>query len=431
MSIKNYDETFCDLQGPLDLKRAQIEASRCYYCYDAPCITACPTGIDIPSFIRKISNKNIKGAALDILSANIMGGTCSRACPVETLCQEACVREKSEAKPVLIGELQRYATDEYFKTKEQPFKRAPSTGKKVAVVGAGPAGLSCAHKLATLGHDVVVYEAKEKAGGLNEYGLAPYKMTNNFAQKEIEFILSVGGIKIETGKTVGKDISLSELQKNYSAVFLGTGLNGVNSLNIPGEELPHVLDAVRFIAKIRQTKDLSKIPVGQNVVVIGGGNTAVDIAIQMKKLGAEFVTLVYRRGTQAMGATVHEQELAQLNGVLIKTWMKPTKIDSNEIEFEYTESTDGKFKGTGKFIKIKADQIFKAIGQTLTPEYLSNEGKTIDVISAKIGVNENFETSVPGIFAGGDVTGIGEDLTVTAVQQGKLAALAIHKKLGA
>ncbi|MGZ3687271.1 MAG: NAD(P)-dependent oxidoreductase, partial [Bdellovibrionota bacterium] len=349
---QDYQKVFCDVNLPLDLERAKIEASRCYYCYDAPCIQACPTEIDIPSFIRKIGNGNVKGAALDILGANIMGGTCARACPVETLCQAACVREKSETKPVEIGKLQRFATDEFFKLGEIPFKRETPNGVKVAVVGGGPAGLSCAHRLAMLGYDITVYEAREKSGGLNEYGLAPYKLTDDFAQKEVKFLLSVGGIEIRHGQALGRDFTLDELRKKYSAVFLGIGLGDVNSLGVPGEELSGVLDAAKFIAQIRQAKDLGSVPVGRNVVVIGGGNTAVDIAIQMKRLGAEFVTMVYRRGTEQMGATRHEQELAQKNGVLLKTWAKPTKITGTggvaEIEFEYTElSKDGKLTGTG------------------------------------------------------------------------------------
>lgn len=419
----SYEEIFCDINEPLDLKKAQIESSRCYYCYDAPCITACPTGIDIPSFIRKISNGNVKGAAMDIFSANIMGGTCARACPVETLCQKACVREKSEAKPVAIGQLQRFATDTYlenhYKKGEKPFTRSKSNGIKVAVVGAGPAGLSCAHKLAALGYDVTIFEANKKSGGLNEYGLAPYKLTNDFAQKEIEFILSIGGIKVEHGKALGKEINIADLQKQFSAVFLGVGLTGTNKLNIPGEEQPHVQDAVKFIANVRQTKDTKKLSVPKNVIVIGGGNTAVDAAIQSKRLGAEFVTLVYRRKREDMGATHHEQELAQKHGVLLVTQFKPIKINNDSIDFENTEN--------GKTMTLKADHVLKAIGQTLSQEWT----KSFEVAKGKLVVNETFETTQKNIFAGGDCVGPGEDLTVTAVQQGKLAALAIHKKLGA
>lgn len=436
---KRYDEVFSDILEPLDLKKARIEASRCYYCFDAPCVEACPTGIDIPSFIRKIGNDNVKGAAFDILSANIMGGTCARACPVETLCQGACVREKQEEKPVQIGQLQRYAIDTYMDKlgglEDHPFLRAPLKNIKIAVVGAGPAGLSCAHRLAVLGYDVDVFEAREKAGGLNEYGLAPYKMAGDFARKEVDFILSVGGITVHYGKIFGKDITLESLQKSYPAVFLGVGLGTVSRLGIPGEAFPGVLDAAKHIELIRQTKDVSKLPISKNVVVIGGGNTAIDIAIQMKKLGAEFVTLAYRRGEKEMGATWHEQELAQLNGVLIKTWVRPSKIigDSTgckEIELEYTYlNSEGKVEGTGDFFKIPATQIFKAIGQNLNEAQVKAGSATLALAHGKIVVNPTFETTVPGVFAGGDCIDLGEDLTVTAVEHGKLAAHAIDRKL--
>jgi len=434
LSSKEYDGLFCDKTPPLNLKTAQVEASRCYYCYDAPCIRACPTEIDIPSFIRKIGNGNIRGAAVDILSSNVMGGTCARVCPVETLCQQACVRESSESKPVAIGQLQRFATDEFFKTGEQIFKRAPSNGRKVAVIGAGPAGLSCAHRLATLGYAVTIFEGREKSGGLNEYGLAPYKVTDGFVQKEVDYILGVGGIEVKNGMYLGRDITLEQLKKDYQAVFLGIGLSDVNSLGIPGEELPGVLDAAKFIETIRQSKDLSLLPVGRNVVVIGGGNTAVDISIQMKKLGAEFVTMVYRRGEEQMGATVEERRLAQKNGVLIKTWAKPSRIEgdsrgASEIELEYTRlDPQGKLVGSGRFFKLKADQVFKAIGQTLKARELEKT-TGLKILGGKIAVNDDFETNLPGVYAGGDCIAKGVDLTVTSVQHGKLAALAMHRKL--
>lgn len=430
--LASYNGVFCDLHPALDWKRARIESDRCFYCYDAPCIRACPTEINIPSFIRKIGNGNVRGAAIDILSANILGGTCARVCPTEVLCQQACVREKSEQKPVMIGELQRFATDELFKSGEKIFTRPPSNGIKVAVVGAGPAGLSCAHRLARWGYDVTIFEAKKKAGGLNEYGLAPYKVADGFVQKEIDFILGLGGIEVRYGEALGKSLRLEDLREEFSAVFLGVGLDSVNSLNIQGEDLPQVNDAVRFIETIRQSKDLSQIPVGRHVVVIGGGNTAIDIAIQMKRLGAEFVTLAYRRGEDQMGATVYERKLARQEGVMIKTWLKPQRVDGgptgvDQIEFEYSElDPSGKLKGTGRFLTLKADQIFKAIGQTLT----EGQSSFPKVKNGKFVVGDSFETSIPGVYAGGDCVDRGEDLTVTAVQHGKLAAEAIHQKHG-
>ncbi len=422
-----YGKVFCDLLPPLGKTDAEVESSRCYYCYDAPCIRSCPSEIDIPSFIRKIGNGNVRGAAKDILDANILGGTCARVCPVETLCQEACVRDKVDGVPVAIGQLQRYATDEYFKSGEQHFTREPSNGKKVAVIGAGPAGLSAAHLLSRFGYEVVIFEAKAKAGGLNEYGIAPYKLTDDFAQREVEFVLSLGGIRIEYGKSLGREITLEGLKKDYDSVFLGVGLGGNNALGVSGENLPGVQDATKKIEEIRQAKDLAKVAVGRDVIVIGGGNTAVDIAVQMKRLGAEFVTLVYRRGTAEMGATGHEQEIAQNNGVLLKTWAMPKEIRGTaagvtEMEFEYTElNSAGKLVGTGKTFVLKADQVFKAIGQKLVPP----AGLALE--SGKLKVDENFQTTLPGVYAGGDCVAIGEDLTVTSVQHGKLAARAIFR----
>lgn len=437
LSPAQYRENFSDIPPPLDRNNALIEASRCLFCHDAPCVEACPTSIDIPGFIRKISTDNVKGAAKTILSANIMGGACSRVCPVEELCEEACVRNTQSDKPVKIGLLQRYATDHLFARKDaQIFKRKQKTGKKIAIVGAGPAGLSCAHALAQRGHDVVIFEARPKTGGLNEYGIAAYKLTDDFAQKEVEYILSLGGIKIEHGRSLGKHFTLKELRGDYDAVFLGMGMSGVNALGLESEDLKGVEDAVDYIEMLRQSPDMGKLPVGRRVVVIGGGNTAIDIAIQIKKLGAEDVTLVYRRGLNEMGATVHEQELAQINGVLIKHWAQPRRLIGSkghvkEIEFEYTQlDSKGRLTGTGDTFTLLADQVFKAIGQIFVPTSLQDNAADMLQLTKKgrIAVNEDGQTSLPGVWAGGDCTE-GQDLTVEAVADGKRAAEAIDRAL--
>lgn len=425
---------FCDKKDPLNLVTATAESSRCYFCYDAPCIEACPTEINIPSFIRKISTGNLLGASKDILGENIMGGTCARVCPVETLCEQACVRNTSEDKPVTIGQLQRYATDWLFKEKINPFERAPSTGKKVAVVGAGPAGLSCAHRLALLGHDVVVFESKPKAGGLNEYGLAAYKVVNNFAQREVDFILSLGGVKINYESALGGKITLAQLRKEYDSVFIGTGLTGTNSLGIEGEDLEGVIDAVDYISELRQAKNFGDLKVGRRVVVIGGGNTAIDISVQTKLLGADEVTLIYRRGAGEMGATWAEQLLAQKNGVLIKHWAKPLRILGDKkgvtsIEFEKTSlDSKGALAGTGEKFSIECDVIFKAIGQVLRPEDLGDAPEFLKISKGKIIVDENRASTLAGVYAGGDCVN-GGHLTVTSVQDGKIAAHSIHRGL--
>ncbi len=435
LTAKELEQNFADIHVPLDRKRALIEASRCYFCFDAPCLEACPTGIDIPGFIRKISTDNVKGAAVTILDENIMGGACARVCPVEILCEAACVREAQEAQPVQIGALQRYATDWLFEQKLQPFARATSTGKRVAVVGAGPAGLSCAHRLSLLGHDVTVYEARPKAGGLNEYGIAAYKVPNDFAQHEVGFILSLGGIKIERSNALGREISLAALRRDYDAVFLGVGHAGVNALALEGEDMPGVMDAVAYIERLRQTADKGSLEIGRRVVVIGGGNTAIDIAVQAKKLGAEDVTIVYRRGPDNMSATWHEQELAQTNGVGIKHWARPVRLIGHkgqlkEVEFEYTQLDEkGRLMTTGDRFTLLADMLFKAIGQNFVPDPLGKDAKqVIELSDGRIQVNAEHQTSLPDVWAAGDCVP-GEDLTVSAVQGGKIAAHSIDRTL--
>jgi len=434
ISSDEIERNFSELHGPLTELQAVQESARCLFCHDAPCTEACPTGIDIPGFIRKIASGNLKGAAVTILNENIMGGTCANVCPVEELCEQECVRTTAEDKPVVIGHLQRYATDHLFASGVQPFKRGPSSGRQVAIVGAGPAGLSCAHRLAMLGHDVTVYEARDEPGGLNEYGLAAYKMLDQRAAKEVAFILGIGGIKVETGTRLGTDIDLEELRKKYDAVFLGLGHNAVNSLGLDNEDSQGVHNAIDFIARIRQ-EDLSSLPVGRNVVVIGGGNTAIDIAVQIKKLGAENVTMVYRRGSEKMVATQYEQEVAQTNGVLIRTNAQPTRIVAADgqlraAEFEYTETdTQGRLTGKGESFSLAADQLFKAIGQgfEMGPQ-LIQPGLIKADSSGRIAVDEWRRTSLQDVWAGGDCTP-GQDLTVIAVQDGKMAAHSIDEYL--
>ncbi|MBV9567924.1 MAG: NAD(P)-dependent oxidoreductase, partial [Hyphomicrobiales bacterium] len=347
LTAAEYVENFADLHPPLTTHEAFVEAERCYFCHEPPCQKACPTGIDIAMFIRQIAAGNALGAAETIFSANVLGGMCARVCPTETLCEEACVREAAEGKPVKIGLLQRHATDALMASGKQPFKRGPATGKRVAVVGAGPAGLSCAHKLAELGHEVVLFEAKERLGGLNEYGIAAYKTVDGFAQKEVEFVLSIGGIEVETGRKLGDNLDLAELRREFDAVFLGIGLAGVNKLGLAGEdELKGVRDAVEFIADLRQANDVSRLPVGRKVVVIGGGMTAIDAAVQSKRLGADEVTMVYRRGEGEMKASIHERELARNDGVLIRHFASPKALEGNvgrvtSVVFERTLPKDG------------------------------------------------------------------------------------------
>ncbi len=425
---------FGDLHPPLGRSEALIEADRCYFCYDAPCTTACPTGIDIPGFIQKIRSDNIRGSAHTILRENIMGGMCARVCPTEVLCEEACVRNTHEDKPVEIGLLQRYATDPIFQQQTPLFSRAPDTGRKVAVVGGGPAGLSCAHRLAMLGHNVVVYNRDEKPGGLNEYGIAAYKSIDDFAQSEVAYILSIGGIEVRNGQALGSDFTLAELRKSCDAVFVGIGLGATNELGLDHETLPGVDAAIEYIAEIRQADDLAELPVGRRVVIIGGGMTAIDIAVQSRRLGAERVDLVYRRGPEQMGASQYEQDLAQTNGVTIHHWAKPVELLGNEhittIRFERTAlDANDRLTSAGDQFDLTADTIFKAIGQTLDAAMLGDNAADLVIENNRIAVDATGRTSLADVWAGGDCIAPGDDLTVTAVQQGKVAALDIDRFL--
>ena len=436
LAFEQYERNFCDSHTPLNLAQARLEADRCYYCYDAPCTTACPTAIDIPTFIHRIADDNLRGAAHSILSANPLGGMCARVCPTEVLCEQACVRNTLEDKPVEIGLLQRYATDAYFAKPGTPmFTRAALSGRTVAVVGAGPAGLACAHGLARLGHNVIVFDANPKPGGLNEYGLATYKTTAGFAQKEIDWLLSIGGIEIRSQQRLGKDVFLADLVRDYPAVFLGLGLDGVNAIGIAAPASPEVRNAVDFIAELRQAESFATVPVGRKVVVIGGGMTAVDAAVQSRKLGAEDVTIVYRRGQADMSASGYEQDWAQKNGVKLKHWAAPQEIQSTDgkvtgVKFAYTRLDGEKLVETGETFTLEADVVLKAIGQSFTAQDLGADAAAfIELKVARIATDAVGRTSHPKVWAGGDCRFGGRDLTVGAVEHGKQSALSIHAAL--
>jgi len=409
------EQNFDDLHAPFAPHEAAVAADRCYFCHDAPCITACPTDIDIPLFIRQISTGTPEAAARTIFDQNILGGMCARVCPTEDLCEQA------------FGRLQRHATDTLMARQGHPYARAADTGKKVAVVGAGPAGLACAHRLAMLGHSVTIYDAADQPGGLNEFGIAAYKSTDDFAAREVAWLMGIGGIEIKTGMQLGDNLSLDDLVGCFSAVFLGVGLGGVNALGIDGDDRTGVADAVSFIKDLRQSSDLAALPVGRNVVVIGGGMTAVDAAVQSKLLGAESVTIAYRRGRDGMSASRYEQDLAASNGVKLMFNVQPKAIHGNgaaaEIELEYTSDDGSGLKGTGETTRIAADQVFRAIGQTLT----TDGGLNLD--GRKIAVSATGQTSNASVWAGGDCAAGGDDLTVTAVAEGRDAAMDIHTSL--
>ena len=435
---EEYAKRFADATPRFTPSQALLEAERCLYCFDAPCATACPTSIDVPSFIKRIGDGNLRGAARTILDSNPLGGMCARVCPTENLCEAVCVRNTQEDRPVAIGRLQRFAVDALFDSKQpQVFTRAAPTGKKIAVVGAGPAGLSCAHTLARMGHNVVVLDARPKAGGLNEYGLASYKTPDQFAQAEVQWLLGIGGIEIRNHWKLESTAQLDALQKEYDAVFLGMGLSSTAALGVPGEDLRGVQDAVDFIAALRQSDDLSKLPVGRRVIVIGGGMTAVDASVQSKLLGAKVVHMVYRRGPEQMSASKAEQEWAQTNGVVLHQWLAPVEIigDSNgsghasAVRFAEQSLVNGKLTPTGREVTWEADVVLKAIGQTLGNALLAEAGFTLQ--DGRIATDANGKTNIPGVWAGGDCRAGGLDLTVEAVEHGKLSARAIHAQLSA
>lgn len=417
-------QNFSDLHPPLDAHEAFVAADRCYFCYDAPCMEACPTAIDIPLFIRQILTGTPEAAAKTILDQNILGGMCARVCPTETLCEEVCVRETAEGEPVQIGRLQRFATDTLMWNGPQPYTRMAPTGRTVAVVGAGPAGLACAHRLAMYGHEVTLFDARPKAGGLNEFGIASYKSVDDFASREVDWLLGIGGIDLKLGEALGNTLHLENLARDYDAVFLGLGLVDTNDLGIVGEATEGVSDAVDFIETLRQTDDLATLPVGRRVVVIGGGMTAIDAATQAKLLGAEEVSLVYRRGKDRMPASVYEQDLAAQKGVRLIFNAAPSKIIGGDrveaVEFAYTDDAAAP---TGESFTLPADQVFKAIGQTL------GDAQGLKLEGRKIAVKEGGRTTRSGVWAGGDCAAGGDDLTVTAVAEGRDAAEDIHATL--
>ncbi len=435
---------------PLTRAQALVEAERCYYCHDAPCVAACPTGIDVPSFIARIAQGNPRGAAEAILSANPLGGMCARVCPTEVLCEDACVRHAAEDKPVEIGLLQRHATDAFFAARniegntEGPrgrplFTRRVASGRRVAVVGGGPAGLACAHGLAREGHDVVIFDARAKLGGLNEYGIAAYKATDGFAQAEVQWLLSIGGIEVRCGQVLGHEFTLDGLRADFDAVFLGLGLAGVNALGVPEPQATGasgLAAAVDFIAELRQADDLSRLSPGRHVLVIGGGMTAVDAAVQSKMLGAETATIVYRRGPEAMPASRHEQAWAQTQGVLIRHWAAPLAVlaeggQVSGVRFAVTALHEGRLVETGETFTLAADRVLRAIGQT----YVAGPaGAAIELESGqggRIATDAERRTSLAGVWAGGDCRAGGRDLTVEAVQDGKVAARSIDAALAA
>lgn len=430
LSEKQYSQNFRDIHPPFpNEEAASLEANRCLFCYDAPCIKGCPTGINIPKFIKQIASDNIKGSANTIFISNIFGGGCSRVCPVEKLCEGNCVFTLLDEKPIEIARLQRWATDKPLKERWKMFDRKPSIGKKVAIVGAGPAGLSCAHVLSRQGVDVTVYEREERAGGLMTYGIAAYKVTPEFCQEEVDFITSLGGIEIKYRQELGKDFSLEELQKDYDAVYLGFGVGEANRLNIPGEEFIGVEDAIQFIYKIR-ANGYATVEVGDRVAVIGMGMTAIDAATQAKRLGAKEVTLIYRRTQHEMNCTQTELDIALLDDCHVEWLTSPKEVLGKEgsvagLVCERMELGAPDKSGkpspvpTGETFTLNVDMVIKATGQS--PYVQLIESASLQNNRGKIEVDPDQQTNRVGVFAGGDAVNGGREV-VDAVQAGKMAA---------
>ena len=436
LSSEEYEKNFSDIHPPFENKTAaQVDANRCLFCYDAPCTKSCPTSIDIPKFIKQITTDNIKGSAHTIFSSNIMGAGCSRVCPVEKLCEGACVYNLLEEEPIPIARLQRYSTEMAMENNWQLFERKSSTGKKVAVIGAGPAGLSCAHVLSREGVDVTIYEKESKGGGLMTYGIAAYKVTPQFCEDEVNYITSIGGIDIKYNQELGKNISLSELQNKYDAVYIGIGVGVARRLDIPGEELEGVEDAISFIYNLR-SKKYDEIPVGDKVAVIGMGMTAIDAATQAKRLGAKEVTLVYRRTEAEKPCTDVELDIAKLDGCEIIWLAAPKEIKGNgkvsQLVCSVMKLGDADASGrrspveTGDIFTLDVDMVIKAAGQTPFEELINNNN--INNKNGKI-VIEKSSTNIKGVFAGGDCVNGGKEV-VDAVQAGKDGAASILKYLG-
>lgn len=436
LSPEKLAANFAELKPPLRPQEALVEAQRCLYCFDAPCIMACPTGIDIPAFIKKIAHGQPAAAAKTILTANILGASCARVCPTQVLCEGACVLDDREEQPIQIGRLQRYATDYVSERGLRVLPAAPAvkSGKKIAVIGAGPAGLGCAAELAQLGHSVVIFERQPQPGGLNTYGIAYYKMKPKVSLEEVELVKSLG-VELRCGVAVGRDASVAELERDFDAVFLGVGLGAATSLGVPGENLPEVRDALDFIGELR-TRSLEQVAVGRRVAVIGCGNTAIDAVTQAKRLGAERSFIVYRRGEGDMSAYDFEYEHAKHDGAHFLFHAVPVEIVGTDghvsgLKLARTRLAGGKVEIVPGSEWIEpCDLVLKAVGQEKQVAFLRQAFPGLQVDSRGVIARDaaSGQTAVARIFTGGDCANGGREV-VNAVGEGKRAAHGIHRFL--
>lgn len=430
LSREEIEQNFSDIAPAMTQAEALVEANRCLYCYDAPCTYACPTHIDVPSFIKKIASDNLTGSARVIFDANPIGASCARVCPVEALCEGACVEKTLVEKPIEIGRLQRYATDSAMESDRMLFEKGEANGKSVGIIGSGPAGLSCATYLARLGYDVTVYEKQSLAGGLDTYGMAEYKMTQKDSLEEVAMIEKLGvqfrlntAIVANGDSSSADELQASSLRSEHDAIFIGIGLGGANDLNIEGENLEGVYEALDFIDKVK-TRDWQSVPLGDVVAVIGAGNTAIDAVTQAKRLGAKKVLMVYRKTEKDISAYDYEYELAKKDGVEFVWQTSPLEIIGNgSVSAMKCKKNDG----SDEVFEIPCDIVIKAIGQKKQIGFLEHIGIEFDE-GGRVKVNESMQTSDSKVFAGGDCVNGGAE-AVDASQAGKLAAIGIHEEL--
>jgi dihydropyrimidine dehydrogenase (NAD+) subunit PreT len=430
LPMTQLEENFADIAPPLTRDAALVESSKCLFCHDAPCMIACPTHIDVPSFIKKINTGNLRGSARVILDANPMGHSCARACPVEVLCEGACVLNDRDEEPIKIALLQRYATDYAIEKDLRLFEPGKDSGKKVAIIGAGPAGLSCAQDLRRMGHAVTLFDTHPVPGGLNTYGIAEYKMRPPIALAEAKMVIDLGA-EIKSGVTVGRDVKFEDLRSKYDAILVAVGLSGTRKLDIPGEDIPGVIDALSFIEHLK-THPYDETPVGKHVIVVGAGNTAIDAVTQAKRLGAESATIVYRRGEEEMPAYEYEFQLAKKDGCEFKFFTVPKRVIGSDrvtgLECVRSEMGPPGKDGKPTLVEIpdsshvlECDMLMRATGQGRNAEFLQSAGITIQ--------NGKVVSTLPNVFVAGDCLSGGAEI-VNAAAEGKAAAAQINIALG-
>ena len=440
LSARQYEKNFSEIEPPLTTRQAAIESARCLYCFDAPCTAACPTHIDVPAFIKKISTGNLQGSARVILSANILGYSCGRVCPTEVLCEGACVMLEKGEEPIQIGRLQRHAVDHVLNNKLQLFHPLPSNGKRVACIGAGPASLACAAELAKWGYEATIFDRKENPGGLNTYGIAAYKLRAQDAIRETDLVAQLG-VKFRQATEVGRDVSFAQLEQQFDAIFIGAGLGETWNLSLPGEELQGVCGAIEFIEQTK-VQPFEKVVVGRRVACIGAGNTAIDVVTAARRLGAEIVYLIYRRGEAEMPAFAYEFQLAKQDAVTFLWQTQPVRIlGSNgvvtSLECVRTELGPPDAKGrrtpvtvAGTEFQLEVDMVVRAVGQQPVTEFLRTvKGLELNK-NGTVKVNDRHQTGHPKYFAAGDCTNGGKEV-VDAVAEGMAAARGIDAWLGA